>query len=86
MNGDSEFFGETYTLNDKQYVSRLITPEESERINKNREGGCRRCELSHTVGSENYGMTITGDVLKTTIDDKHLSVQISFCLFCGAAL
>lgn len=77
---------ETYTLNGIKYVSRLITLEESERINKNRDGGCRRCELSHAVGSEHYGMTITGDVLKTTIDDKHLNVQISFCPFCGVAL
>ena len=77
---------ETHTLNGIKYVSRLITLEESERINKNREGGCRRCELSRTVGSENYGIKIAGDVLKTTLDDKRLSVQISFCPFCGVAL
>lgn len=77
---------ETHTLNGIKCVSRLITMEESERINKNRDGGCRRCELSHTVGSEHYGIKITGDVLKTTIDDKHSSVQISFCPFCGVAL
>lgn len=77
---------ETHTLNGIKYVSRLITTEESERITRNRDGGCTRCELSHTVGSEHYGMTITGDTFRTTLDDKHLSVQISFCPFCGVAL
>lgn len=77
---------ETHTLNGIKYVSRLITLEESERITRNRDGGCRRCELSPTVGSEHYGMTITGDSMRTTLDDKHLNVQISYCLFCGVAL
>lgn len=75
-----------HTLNGIKYVSRLITLDESERITKNRDGGCTRCELSLTVGSQDYGVTITDDTMKTVIDGKHLSVQISFCPFCGVAL
>lgn len=66
---------EIHTLNGKRYISKLVEID-----------GCRRCDLSHTVGSDDYGLKITGDSMRVTLDDKHLNIQISYCPFCGVAL
>ena len=75
-------------LNGINYTEMLLTDEELAVVKamRNKTDGCLKCEGVSDIDNGNFSMGITDNHLIVYKDHQTITVQITYCPFCGKKL
>lgn len=75
-------------LNGVRWTEMLLTDEELAVVKamRNKTDGCLKCEGVSDIDNGNFSMGITDNHLIVYRDYQTITVQISYCPFCGSKL